>query len=224
MEIDVKDDKIEIFVKDTGIGIKPDKLEFIFERFTQEEKDLENSRSGLGLGLSIAKENTVLIGGEIVVESVKHQGSTFLIKLPYKPVENLNVNSKRKYGYTVLVVEDEEVNYFYIEILLTEIMTLNCEIIHAKNGKEAVEICENNSKIDIILMDINMPIMNGLEATKIIKTFSPNLPIIAQTAYSTIEDKEKASAAGCDDFITKPIDKEIFSTKVSKYLRNRNHK
>lgn len=213
---------LEIFIKDTGIGISSDKLEFIFERFSQEEKDHENSRSGLGLGLSIAKENTELIGGKLSVKSVKFEGSTFIVSLPYKPAikENSpnNLSIKNKSKFTILVVEDEEVNYFFIEILLIEKLKLNCDIIHAINGKEAVEICKNNAKIDIVLMDINMPIMNGHEATTKIKEFLPNLPIIAQTAYSTVEDKEKAKIAGCDDFITKPIDKNLFNTMVSRYL------
>ncbi len=95
-------------------------------------------------------------------------------------------------------------------------MKLNCKIIHAKNGKETVEICKENSEIDFILMDLKMPIMNGFEATQIIREFRPDLPIIAQTVYSTREEREKAFSAGCDDFISKPIDEEILNEITNK--------
>ncbi|WP_372746361.1 PAS domain S-box protein [Lutibacter sp.] len=217
---------IEIFVKDTGIGIKPEKQSIIFERFSQEEKDVSRNASGLGLGLSIAKENTSLIGGTISVESEKWEGSTFWLKIPYKRVDNPNmkkdlclneVNSKQK--YKVLVAEDEEVNYLFIEIILLDKIQLNCEIIHAKDGKEAVELCEINEDIDFVLMDINMPIMNGYEATKRIKEMRPQLPVIAQTAYSTPEDKEKAFASGCNDFISKPLNKDALKTIIESHLK-----
>ncbi|MFD1292884.1 PAS domain S-box protein [Lutibacter holmesii] len=201
--------KIEIFVKDTGIGIAPEKQEIIFDRFSQEEKDLSKNVGGLGLGLSIAKENTELLGGKISVVSEKWKGSTFKVSIPYKPVHKTkdttnNTAVKEKKKHTILIVEDEEVNFIFIEILLLEKIDLDCKILHAKNGKEAVEQCKNNA-IDFVLMDINMPIMNGYDATELIRADFPNLPIVAQTAYSTIEDKEKAMAVGCNDFITKPI-------------------
>jgi CheY-like chemotaxis protein len=120
--------------------------------------------------------------------------------------------------YKVLVVEDEEINYLFIEIILLEKINLNCEILHAKNGKEAVEYCENTNDIDFVLMDINMPIMDGYEATQKIKKIHPTLPIIAQTAYSTPEDKEKAFNAGCNDFISKPINKEELKTIIDNHL------
>ena len=220
---------IDIFVKDTGIGIKYDKQDIIFERFSQEEKELSKNIGGLGLGLSIAKENTELLGGEISVESTKWKGSTFKVSIPYKPVnkicEEKKINEKEKEmdtKFNILVVEDEEVNYLFIEILLTEKLNLNCSILHAKDGKEAVEICQNNTNIDFVLMDINMPIMNGYDATKSIKKLVPNLPIIAQTAYSTPEDKEKAFNAGCNDFITKPISKQVLNSVIQKYLITKN--
>ena len=117
------------------------------------------------------------------------------------------------------MVEDEEINYLFVEILLTEKIDLKCNVLHAKDGKEAIEICKNNLNIDLVLMDINMPIMNGYEATKQIKEVFPNLPIVAQTAYSTPEDKEKVLTAGCNDFITKPIAKEVLNTMLNNYLK-----
>ncbi len=212
---------LEIFVKDTGIGIVPEKQEIIFDRFSQEEKNLTQNVGGLGLGLSIAKENTELLGGEISVKSKKWEGATFIISIPYNPADktlkekNRNVSTKEK--NTILIVEDEEVNFLFIEILLTEKISFACNILHAKNGVEAIEMCQNNT-IDFVLMDINMPVMDGLEATKNIKKEFPNLPIVAQTAYSTREDKETALNAGCDNFITKPIDLSKLKDVLFNYL------
>ena len=222
----LKDNFIEIYVKDTGVGIKSEKQEIIFERFSQEEREFSQNIGGLGLGLSIAKENSELLGGFISVESKKWEGSTFKVSIPYKPVNEViktkelterevEKNSK----FNILVVEDEEINYLFVEILLTEKIDLKCNVLHAKDGKEAIEICKNNLNIDLVLMDINMPIMNGYEATKQIKEVFPNLPIVAQTAYSTPEDKEKVLTAGCNDFITKPIAKEVLNTMLNNYLK-----
>jgi PAS domain S-box-containing protein len=217
--------KLVIYVKDTGIGILPEKHEIIFERFSQAEKELSKNVGGLGLGLSIAKENAELLGGKISVDSKVLKGSTFTVTLPYKPVhiksnkidktEEIKVNNNK---CTILIAEDEEVNYMYLEIILKDKLQVNCELLHAKDGQEAVEICKNNSHIKFVLMDIKMPVMNGYEATQKIKEMYPNLPIIAQTAYSTREDKEKALTAGCDDFISKPINKDVLGSLLNKYM------
>ncbi len=219
--------QIQIYVKDTGIGIKLESLKTIFERFSQEEKELSKNVGGLGLGLSIAKENAELLGGKITVQSKKGEGSTFFITIPFKHInfgiEGSNsgnskaVEMKKQNDFTILIVEDEEINFLYLETLLENI-SLNIKILHAKHGKEAVEICMINHKIDFVFMDLKMPIMSGYEATRKIKEFKPNMPIIAQTAYSTKEKKEQAFAAGCDDFISKPISEEALTEIVSKYL------
>ena len=219
---------IQLYVKDTGIGIKPEGQEIIFERFSQEEKSLERNVGGLGLGLSIAKENAELLGGKITVLSEKEKGSTFFVTIPYKPVNaEQEKNNAQKSSienrkssiekYTILIVEDEEMNYFYLETLLED-FELNLITLHAKHGKEAVEMCKENAEIDFVLMDMKMPIMTGFEATKIIKEFRPDLPIVAQTAYSTKEEKEQAFSAGCDDFISKPISKKTLNEIINKYL------
>jgi len=217
--------QLEIYIKDTGIGIKHEKQEIIFERFSQEEKELSKNVGGLGLGLSIAKENAELLGGKITLKSEKGKGATFFVTIPYKPV-NAEIDNSENYltvekqdKYTILIVEDEEVNYLYIETLLEDEIEINCKTIHAKHGQEAIDICKENSEIDFILMDLKMPIMNGFEATKIIKEFKPDLPIIAQTAYTSKNDKEKALLAGCDDFISKPIDEETLNGIINKYLK-----
>lgn len=223
-----KKSKLQIYVKDTGIGISPEKHKTIFERFSQAEKELSKNVGGLGLGLSIAKENAKLLNGKITLKSEKGKGTSFFVTIPYKPVNEKILKSslnndkgkiiQKEEKHTILIVEDGEVNYLYVEILLKN-LKLNLEILHAKNGKEAVEICKKNDTIDLILMDIKMPIMNGFEATKLIKEFRPNLPVIAQTAYSTNEDKKQAFLAGCDDFISKPITKETLNKTIHKYLK-----
>jgi len=223
----IKNNKIEIYVKDTGIGIKPEKQDIIFERFSQEEKSLSRNVGGLGLGLSIAKENAELLGGKITLKSEKGKGSTFFVTIPYKPVkhkhENDNSNTdktetaKKQDKYSILIVEDEEVNYLYLDTLL-ENFELNLKTLHAKHGKEAVEMCKEKTEIDFVLMDMKMPIMNGFEATKLIKKCLPNLPIVAQTAYSTRDEKEQAFSAGCDDFISKPISEKTLNGIINKYL------
>ena len=219
--------ELEIYVKDTGIGVKPESQKTIFDRFSQEEKELSKNVGGLGLGLSITKENVKLLGGKISLESEKGKGSTFFVTIPYKPVDSETESSdsdinkikitKTQHKYTILIVEDEEVNYLYIVTLL-ENTKLNLKIIHAKNGSEAVKMCKENSEIDFIFMDLKMPVMNGFEATKLIKEFRPDLPIVAQTAYSTRDEKEVAISAGCDDFISKPISAETLNEIVYKYL------
>jgi urea ABC transporter urea binding protein len=212
-----KGNTLQLYVKDTGIGIKPEMHEKIFERFAQEEKDLTLKVGGLGLGLSIAKENTELLGGEIKVESKKGEGSVFYINLPYKPVYPESRMQKDKISHTVLIVEDEEVNYLYLETLLGRYGP-NIIILHAKNGMEAIEICNKNKNTDLILMDIKMPILNGYDATKRIKKAYPNIPIVAQTSYASKEDRKRAKKAGFDDYIEKPILENAFYQIVDKYI------
>ncbi|VAW27131.1 hypothetical protein MNBD_BACTEROID04-616, partial [hydrothermal vent metagenome] len=218
---------LKIYVKDTGAGIDSKNQKRIFDRFSQGDPKLSKKVGGLGLGLSIAKENTELLGGEISVQSKKGVGSTFKISIPYKPAkEYKNIKVKETTSeikikpskYTILVAEDEEVNYLFIEIVLTDKIKLPCTILHAKNGQEAVDFCINNSDINLVLMDVKMPVLNGYEATKQIKEFLPELPIIAQTAYSTPDEIEKAFLAGCDDFISKPINKKTIVEIIDKYL------
>jgi len=219
----LKNEFLDIYVKDTGIGINAINQKTIFERFSQEEKELSQKFGGLGLGLSIAKENSELLGGTITLNSEKGNGAIFTVSIPYKPVISKNTilptDKNNKAQFVLLIVEDEEVNYLFLETLLLDSIKLDCILIHAKNGKEAVDICKNNGAIDFILMDIKMPIMNGYEATKLIKEFNPTIPIIAQTAYSTSEDKAKAISAGCNDFVSKPIRKKILKEVLYKHLK-----
>ena len=222
-----KNGKLEIYIKDTGIGIEEDKHELIFERFSQAEKDLSKKMGGLGLGLTIAKENTELLGGSIQLDSEKGVGTTFFITIPYKPVfVSSNLNNEINIGSKtiILIVEDEEVNYLYLEALIKDFLTASYEIIHAKNGLEAVEIYKNEPDIDLVLMDLKMPEMNGYNATRQLKKINPFLPIVAQTAYSSKTDQEKAKLAGCDDFISKPIHRDTINQLLTKYLIKDNAK
>jgi PAS domain S-box-containing protein len=219
----IKADNIVLYVKDTGVGISPEKHEVIFERFTQENSEISFKHRGLGLGLSIAKENTNLLGGEITLESEKGKGSTFYVTIPYKPVDlpdhasqSLRVEQD-EVCYTVLVVEDEEVNYLYLETVFRLDEITKYKIIHAMNGKEAVDMCLANKDIQLVLMDLKMPVMNGFEATKKIKAAFPDLPVIAQTAYSSEADKQLAFESGCDDFISKPINRMTLFSILNKY-------
>ena len=200
----------------------------IFQRFSQEEKEISNKADGLGLGLSIAQENANLINARILVESEKGKGSTFRLVLPYVvPETTKNNNSTKdtannsvdlKPRLKVLITEDEEINLFYLNTVINKIAKTEVEILQARNGKDAVELCNNHPDIDVIFMDIKMPIMDGYEATKIIKENHPNIAIIVQTAYSTEADRKKAFHYGCDDFISKPIKLNIIDAVLNKYF------
>ncbi|MCF8229313.1 MAG: PAS domain S-box protein [Bacteroidales bacterium] len=209
---------IEFFVQDTGVGIAKERQKAVFDRFVQ--ADLAHTRpyEGSGLGLSITKAYTEMLGGKISLNSELGQGTTFFVKIPRKvksktnlqqDKDNLNLDGKTKLGILdILVVEDEE----YARMYLNDILKNKCKnLLMAKNGKEAVEICRKNKNIDIILMDIKMPVMDGYMASREIRKFNQDVVIIAQTAYALQGDREKALAAGCNDYIAKPINrKELF--------------
>ena len=225
----IENNNLVIYVKDTGVGISSENYKNIFDRFSQEEKELSQKSGGLGLGLSIVKENVELIGGTISLKSGKGKGTTFYVTIPYKPeIEKTEITEKKaettkeavkkKINRTILIAEDEEINILYLKELLNYFDGYNLNVLLAENGKEAVRLCHKND-IDVILMDIKMPVMNGIEASKKIKLFKPDVPIIVQTAYSMAEDKNLALKSGCDDFISKPIDKDIFISMIKKYLK-----
>lgn len=215
--------ELHIYVKDTGIGIPKAKQKIIFERFSRDSDGVANNVGGLGLGLAIAIENVELLGGKIELESELGVGSVFTIKLPNATLNEQSEIYPEKIKSDrlplVLIAEDEEINFLYIETLIKEQLKLNCDTLHAKTGIEAVELCKQDSNICIVLMDIKMPEMDGFEATRAIKKMKPELVVIAQTAYSTIEDQHKAMDAGCDDFFSKPIDEEALGKIMRKYLK-----
>ncbi|MDZ7777045.1 MAG: PAS domain S-box protein [Bacteroidales bacterium] len=220
----VKDEFVEFFVQDTGKGIAPGKLDVIFNMFTQEDSSYTRAHEGSGLGLTIARGMVKLLGGTISITSEQGIGSTFAITVPYKeesltqkapPEEEKNVPVAGK--PLVLVAEDEESNAMYLEVVLKK---AGCDYLLTDNGKEAVALCKKHSDITLVLMDIKMPVMNGLEATKRIREFRPELPIIATTAYAQTGDEQRFLAAGCDGYLPKPIKKEKLMALFQKYLKS----
>lgn len=219
-----KGDKLTFYVKDTGIGIDPKAHKLIFEQFSQEDKRLSRSAGGLGLGLSIVKGNVELLNGKIRLVSNKGEGSTFFVEIPYQPVHpELTMvpeggDKPSQEHITVLVTEDEEVNYQYLEILLKKYQ-FDMRVIHAINGEEAVSLCTRYPEIKLVLMDLKMPGMSGLEATRLIKKQNPDLTVIAQTAYTALENQEEAQKAGCIAFLRKPTRKTDLFKVLDKYLK-----
>ena len=218
-------EQLLFYVKDTGIGMPKDKLDVIFKRFGQIEQKDNKNQSGTGLGLTISKKLAELLGGEMWVESQEGEGSTFYFTLPYDP--ELNVADEYSAsqgdgqsgleGKKILVAEDEEMNIIYMQEVLAD---TKAEILWAKNGEEAVKIAKDNPDLDLILMDIKMPIMNGYAATRKIREFNKDIVIIAQTAYALTGEKEKTIAAGCNYYLTKPIEVKILMNTLKGFLNN----
>ncbi len=211
--VDDLESKIYFNVKDSGVGIDEKNLNVIFDRFRRVEDDFSVELSGLGLGLSISKAYVEMLGGTISVNSAVGRGSEFEFSIPLQydltkveeKVSEMIVDLEANYEKVILVAEDDNINF----LLLKKILQLrNYTIIRAVNGQEAVTICSTNPAINLVFMDIKMPIMDGYAAFEKIKMFLPNMPIIAQTAHSSIEDKERVLNAGFTDYITKPLDKE----------------
>jgi len=217
-----EEDEISFFVKDTGIGIPENKFDFIFERFHQADITISKQFGGTGLGLAIAKANTELLGGKIWIESKVDLGSSFCFTIKnnafIKNDDNLPKQQTKALAhdwsaYTILITEDEEVNFILLKEILIE---TGVTIIHAENGRKAVELATKNP--DLILMDIKLPDINGYEAVKRIRKFAPTVPIIAQTAFAMAGDAKKASDAGCDDYIAKPVKAAKLFKIISKFL------
>ena len=217
--------KIVFTVKDSGIGIDPLMHDLIFERFRQVELTYARKFGGNGLGLSIAKSYVEMMDGTIGVESIQGEGSTFRFELPLifepdtfaeKKLENRDITHQYAWGdKTILIVEDEEYNLMYMELLLKP---TGANIITAQNGIEAVEHCRTNKVISLVLMDIKMAEMDGLTATRIIKSFRESLPIIATTAYALASDAEMCTEAGCNDYIAKPIKSEKILMMINQLI------
>ncbi|MBN1184468.1 MAG: PAS domain S-box protein [Bacteroidales bacterium] len=219
----LENNQVTFYVKDTGIGIHSAQMDIIFERFRQGELPDLKIVEGTGLGLYICKAYIELLGGEIWVESEKDKGSVFYFTLPFmqhKIGETQNQNKQPMKentleNVTILVAEDDDDCYAFIE----EILRIEGAIImQARNGMEAIEILEGNPEVKLVLVDIKMPHINGLDATRQIKERWPQLPVIAQTAFASKEDEKRCLKAGCDDYISKPIDYELLISKVEKQL------
>ncbi|HEY9168697.1 MAG TPA: CHASE domain-containing protein [Lutibacter sp.] len=229
-----KESFLEFYVKDTGIGIEKNRQKAIFDRFVQADIEDVKALQGSGLGLTISKAYVEMLGGEIWVESEPGNGATFYFTIPseIKTMEdkesNQNIiintetisntdNSINK--LKILVVEDDESSEIFISHIVEELSNIT---LIARNGAEAVEICRNNPDIDLVLMDVKMPVMDGYMATTAIREFNKDVIIIAQTAFALMGNKEKLIADGCNDYITKPIDKDELLRMIKKHIRKLN--
>ena len=219
-----KGEFLEFYVKDTGIGIPENQKDLIFERFRQGSESLTRDYEGSGLGLSISKSYVEMLGGKIWVESQECNGSTFYFTIPYIDASNpktkilntdsMDYNEPQLKNLKILIVENDEISHSLITRMLQEISK---EVLHALTGVEAIEICRNNPDLDLVLMDIRMPVMDGYEATRKIRQFNKDVIIIAQTAYAFSGDKENAIKAGSNDYISKPIFKPLLLELIKKH-------
>ncbi len=216
---------IEFYVKDTGIGLNKEQQKHIFDRFKYAEETITRKYEGTGLGLSIVKGITKLLGGKIWIESEPEKGSTFYFDIPFEQVpeedmEKIIYEESKTKEYTwknkfILIAEDDDVNYRFIETVLLE---NQAQVLRASNGHQVIQLCKSINKIDLVLMDIKMPEMDGFEATRQIRQFNQSIPIIALTAFALEDDKDKCLNAGCNDLISKPIEIEELHQKINQYF------
>ena len=226
----VDENGIRLFVRDTGIGIPPEKQKLIFERFRQIDESHTREFGGTGLGLAICKNLVEKMGSKLVVKSLEGQGSDFQFTLKYDRIElpgqepapgqeaetdEADLMSLHLNGRKIMIVEDDGSSYLFLETLLRK---HNPEIFWAKSGVHALKLLDKEKNIDLILMDIRMPEMNGLDTTRKIRETHPDLPIIAQTAYAQVADRKQALDCGCNDYISKPIEAVELHSLLAKYL------
>lgn len=221
-----KGENVKFFVKDSGLGIPKSQQKIIFERFRQANETITRAHEGSGLGLAISKAYVEMLGGKIWVESKVGKGSTFYFTIPYKDgyetenEENIahpEVTEENKIkDLKILIVEDDAISKLLITIA---VKPYSKEILKVSTGIEAIEACRNNPDIDLVMMDINMPEMGGYEATKQIREFNKDLVIIAQTANGMQSDRDNAIAAGCTDYISKPVNITSLGQLIQKYFR-----
>lgn len=216
--------RLNFFVRDTGIGIEEKDLSLIFERFRQVDAGYERAYGGAGLGLSICQGLAVLFGDKIHVKTELGKGSVFSFSIPsiVKSDHFLGSgslgNGQKNYEWndkTILLVEDDPVNMRFLMVIL---LKTEATLLYASNGNEAIQILAGN-KVDLVLMDMQMPLMDGYEATAIMKKQFPEVPVIAQTAFAMKDDKKKCTAAGCDEFISKPIDKNSLYVMIESLFK-----
>ncbi len=217
---------IKIKVKDTGIGMDEDFVKNLFEKFSQENESITRKYGGTGLGMSICKNLVELMGGEIRAESIKGKGTTIILKIEFKkgnytdvPEENIvQFNSNFLQGRKILITDDNELNRLVASIIL---QNYGAQIVEAFNGQQAIEVLKKQH-FDVILMDIQMPVMNGIEATKALRQSKCNVPIIALTAAAIKGERQKCISAGMSDYITKPFKEEVLLKIIDKLLKNNN--
>jgi len=222
-----KENEILFCVSDTGTGIPEEDQKKIFKRF--EKFDYHNlNTEGSGIGLSIVEKLVDLFEGKIWFESTVGKGSSFFFTISYKPPSseqssaaktNGSLIVEEDTGKTILIVDDDKASALLISSFLEE---YHFDVHHVENGTDAIEFIKSNPQTGLILMDIKLPGINGYETTQIIKKENPKIPIIAQTAYAILGEKEKAKSFGCDDYITKPIRLNLLHEKVNLYLSKSN--
>lgn len=217
---------IEFYVKDTGIGVPREKIKYIFDSIKISKEPYIKKTNGLGLGLNISASLVKILGGNIRIESEVSKGTAIYFTIPYKPIKKTlkqkqSIKSEQKKynwdGKIILVVEDDDLNYCLIERML---QNTKAELLWVKNGKQAVDLCRNNSEISLVLMDIQLPELDGYEATRQIVKFRKNLPIISQTAFGMAGEKEKSLNAGCDDYLAKPLNAKKLLYTIEKHINS----
>jgi len=223
---EIKEPKsVYFYVTDTGIGLRKDEIKTVFDRFKQHDQTLAAKGVGPGLGLSLARNLVQVLGGKIGVESEFAKGSTFWFTIPYQPSEE-HENAETLTGSdllpeyqwknkVILVVEDDELNARFLEAILDQCQV---QLIFAADGEQALELCQSIANIDLVLMDIRLPKMNGMEAFQKIRNLRPRLPVIAQTALASKEERDACLATGFNDYISKPFDIPELMSMLQKYL------
>ena len=223
--------EIRFFVKDIGVGIRQEVQKKLFKSSPKQETDYLKSIKGLESGLPASKRLVKIMGGEIGLNSKYNNRAEFHFNIPFnsppfdpsagKPDSGIVGKTS---GNTILIVDDEPLNLMLLEMLLHSFAKTtendSLKIYKADNGKKAVELCKKYTAIDIVLMDIKMPVMDGLEATALIKSDKPEVKVIALTAFNSEESRTKAKEAGCDDYLTKPICREALFSLLKKYITN----
>ena len=225
----INDNSLQVFVSDTGIGISIDRQPYVFDRFVQADIEDKEVYEGSGLGLTISKSYAEMLGGNIHLKSIEGQGSTFTLTLPYKGIlendeeelrnskNSANTNVNETTPLNILIVDDESL----VQIYLQEILFKKANQLYvASDGSEALNLLKSNPAINLILLDIQMPIMNGYEVARQIRSFNKDIIIIAQTAFVQTGDREKALAVGCNDYISKPINKFELFEKINNFFSN----
>lgn len=220
----VPDQSITFYVKDTGVGIPADKLNLVFDRFRQAYDSHARIFGGTGLGLTISRNLTEMLGGKIWVESNSGSGTVFYVSLPYNNHGAQGANQMFELekeelfdgkGFHVLIAEDEPSSAYFLE---TIVLKTGAHTTIVSNGLDAVKVCQSGKRVDLVFMDIRMPVMDGYEATKHIKDLFPGLPVIAQTAFAMSEEVERSKQMGCDGHITKPIRPAEIDAVLKKHI------
>lgn len=220
--------KLEFFVKDTGIGIPEERQNAIFERFIQADIEDKMARQGAGLGLAIARAYVEMLQGEVWLESKENVGSTFYFTIAYTnentseivDSDSVKTDQIQNKSLKIVIADDDEISNRLLAISVNDFAH---EIINVQTGMDAIMACKNNPDVDLVLMDIQMPVVNGYEATRKIRELNKDVIIVAQTAFAQLGDREKAIEAGCNDYIAKPIQKHELVSIIRKLLQNRDN-